>query len=164
MKYTLLILIPLLLFCCKTENNNHKTYQNQIGDTTYNEKLDDANFKFCDSANVLHKRAFVKYKEGLKAFEKEVLEKYTYKPIYKNFSGYFIIRFAVNCNNEAGRFRMQILNPEFNLIECSKDLKEDILSIVKSCKKWQHPIYDGKHYDGYTFVTIKIINGKIDFK
>ena len=40
-------------------------------------------------------------------------------------------------------------------------LEEHLLSIMKSIKGWKHPIYNDKDYDGYKFISIKIVNGQI---
>ncbi|MEM1001817.1 MAG: hypothetical protein AAGH46_04125, partial [Bacteroidota bacterium] len=126
-------------------------------------KYDDVNFKFCDSSKVLHKRALIKYTDGETALEKEILEKYQYKQMYSEFSGYFIIRFAVNCKNATGRFRVEVLDSNFNETTIPEELKDEILSLFKNLNSWNHAVYQGDSYDGYTFRVIKIMNGKIDF-
>ena len=156
-----LILLPPLISCTQTKEKKQH-YENQIGDTPFDAELDDPNFKFCDPTDVLHKRAFVNYEGGLRGLYNEIVEKYNSQPSFKSFSGYFIIRLAVNCKDEPGRFRMQIFDLNFNLSECPDDLEKHVLSIVKELKGWKHAIYQGKDYDGYKFLTIKIINGKIE--
>ena len=158
------LLILLFSFCllgCAKKTGESITYQDQIGDTPFDQNLDDVNFKFCDSTNVLHKRAWVKYTGGRKELEEDILKNYTFKPSYESFSGYFIIRFVVNCNNESGRFRMEVLDSDFNLTTCPKDLKSHIITLFKSLKNWNHAFYEGKSYDGYTFHNIKMLHGKI---
>ena len=56
---------------------------------------------------------------------------------------------------------MEVLDTKFNIASPSKELQEHILDIFKTLKKWQHPFYDGKDYDGYKFITLKIVNGQI---
>lgn len=152
----------LFLVACHQESPKTPLYQNQIGDTPFDKKIDDKQFKFCDSSNVLHKRTLISYEGGLKMMHQELSNSYEYKSNFKEFSGYFIIRFAVNCNNKAGRFRMQVLDTNFNLTDCPKALQSHIFSTVKNLKKWKHAVYNGKDYDGYTFITIKLINGNIE--
>jgi len=159
----ILILITVFAFftACNQEEKQQQKYQNQIGDTPYNFNLDTKNFKLCDSLNTLHKRAYVKYKGGNKALKKELVENYKLQSQYKTYNGYFIIRFVVNCKDEAGRYRMEVLDENFNLANAPKELQKHILNLFKTLKNWQHPFYENKHYDGYKFITIKITNGQI---
>jgi hypothetical protein len=160
-----IVIVSLLLFfvlsCNQAKEIKHHDYENQIGDTPFDLNLDDSNFKFCDSTNVLHKRALVRYKGGTKALEEELIENYKFKPKYESFSGYFVIRFAINCNNETGRFRMQILNSTFKETNYLPELGSHILSITKALKGWNHAFYQGKYMDCYRFIIIKMENGKI---
>lgn len=157
-----LILLFSLLGCHSVkENDQHQYYENQIGDTPFDSDLDDPQFEFCDQTDVLHKRAFVRYKGGMRAINGAIIDSYQFQSSYASYSGYFIVRFAVNCNDEAGRFRMETLDSNFNLAKCPKELEYHILSLVKGLKGWGHPVYDGKDYDGYKFLTIKMVNGQI---
>ncbi len=156
----IIVLYFALISCSNVKEKKHG-YENQIGDTHFNIDLDNPDFKFCDPSNVLHKRAYVGYEGGMKAIEKEIINQYNFKPSYQSYSGYFVIRFAVNCNNQAGRFRMQTLDVNFNLAKCPNQLKIQVLSIVKGLKGWKHPFYDDKDYDGYKFLSIKMVNGQI---
>lgn len=161
MKKILLLMTIILFFSCNEVKETKNEYKNQIGDTSFDSNLDDPKFQFCDSTNVLHKRAYINYTGGTKALEEELLEQFIYKPEYQPFNGYFIIRFAVNCKDKAGRFRIEVLDSEFNLTTYPKDLKQHIESIFKALKHWNHAIYEREHYDGYKFHNIKIVNGKI---
>lgn len=159
--FKIFIAAIVLIYGCQTAKDTQQLYENQIGDTPFNQSLDNSNFKFCDSTNVLHKRAYIRYTGGEKALEEEFIEKYIFQTEHKNFSGYFIIRFAVNCDNQTDRFRMQILNANFKKTNCPKKLEDHILSISKSLKNWNHAFYRGEDYDGYRFINIKMENGKI---
>lgn len=162
-----LVLIKWLLFIavfvssCNQIEEKQESYQNQIGDTPFNSTIDDVNFKLCDSLDTLHKRAYVKYNGGNKALKKALITGYKLQSKYKLYNGYFIIRFVVNCNDIAGRFRIESLDSNFNLANPPKELKTHILTVFKNLKNWQHPFYEGKHYDGYKFITVKVTNGQI---
>lgn len=159
-KLIILSCIPFLTDCT-SDTQEKKHYAKQIGDTVFNSTVDSPAFTFCDSSNVLHKRAYIRYTGGWKTLENKLLKKYTYDPSYKKFTGYFIVRFAVNCLNQTGRFRVQIVDSNFKQIESPVALKEHIMNIVKELDGWTHPIYKGHDYDGYTFMNIKINNGQL---
>ena len=160
-KLSILIIICCIPGCNRNQEAQHM-YEDQIGDTSFNPALDDINFKFCDSTNVLHKRARVTYNGGLRALEHDLISSFKPKPSHESFTGYVIIRFAINCNNELGRYRTEVLDSNFEITKCPEDLKLDILTAFKNLKNWSHPFYEGKSHDGYTFYSIKINNGNIE--
>lgn len=159
--FRIFMIVIILTFGCQTSKETQQHYEDQIGDTPFDKSIDYPNFKFCDSTKVLHKRAYIQYTGGEKALEEELIKNYTPQTAYNNFTGYFIIRFAVNCNNETGRFRIEVLDSNFKKGHCSKALENHILSISKSLKHWNHAYYRGKDYDGYRFINIKMKNGNI---
>lgn len=163
--YISFITILSLAFSCNTQKENEKEaapiYMEHIGDTPFDSKLDDVNFKFCDTTNVLHHRGRISYTGGTPAMEKELIASYKKQPEFESFTGYFFIRFAVNCNNESGRYRWEIVDEDFKETTCSTSLEKEIITKVKSLQYWNHPIYKGESHDGYTFLIIKIENGNI---
>ncbi len=160
--YLLLLVTWVLLFGhCSTPSRTIQEYQDQIGDTPFDPSRDNPEYTLCDSTNVLHKRAYIQYTGGIKAMEEELFANYEYQPSYSTFSGTFIIRFVVNCRNEAGRYRMQILDEKFQKTTAPKNLVTHILSISKNLNKWNHAVYKGKDHDGYRFITIKMENGQL---
>lgn len=160
MKYIILnVWVCLLLISCDTSSNQQKQYLKDIGDTVFNTQTDNPNFKFCDSSNILHKRAYVKYTGGHRQFDNDFSIKYKTKAQYNNFSGYIIIRFAVNCKDQIGRVRWEVLSPDFKPTSAPQVLEDDVIRIFKSLTHWKHPIYRGDSYDGYTYTIIKLENG-----
>ena len=51
MKIINLIAMLSLMFSCQTQQES--IYPKQVGDITFDKKIDDPNFKICDSSNVL---------------------------------------------------------------------------------------------------------------
>lgn len=157
------IIIIILITNCKFNQKNIelKQYPKQIGDTEFNAKMDNPNFRFCDTSNVLHRRSLIYYTGGHKNFEKDLINRYEYKKSYKTFSGYFIVRFGINCRNEIGRLRLESVNNEFEKAIPPKRLKEHIIEILRGLKKWNSPVINGKSFDGYKFIVIEFKNGEI---
>lgn len=156
-----LFIISLVYSCSNKDNDTSTDYLADIGDTRFNSSIDNPDFKFCDSSNVLHKRAYVKYEGGYKKFESDLINQHEIKPSFNTFTGYFIVRFAVNCNDEMGRLRWEIVNSDFKETTCPKALENQIITNIKELHHWHHPIYRGNDYDGYTFIIVKIENGNI---
>lgn len=157
----LFLILLFFLFNCNQTKESKIHYKEQIGNTPFDAEKDDPDFKFCDSSNVLHKRAFVRYKGGLKGLYKDIYGRYNYTKQFESFNGYLVIRFAVNCKNEAGRFRIQALDTNFHKSNSPIELENHVLKVFKGLKDWEHAVYRGKDYDGYKFLTLKIINGQI---
>lgn len=157
-----LVLFTILGCNSKEENNiKEEQYFKHIGDTKFDSSKDNVNFKFCDSTKVFHSRSRVSYENGHKGLQNEIIERYNYQISFNNFTGYFFIRLAVNCNNEAGRFRWEIVDENHQETTCSKTLENHIIQVVKSLKNWNAVTYEGESYDGYTFFIIKFKDGKI---
>jgi hypothetical protein len=93
--------------------------------------------------------------------EKELIASYEKQAAFESFTGYFFVRFAVNCENKTGRFRWEIVDENFEKTTCSSSLETEIITKVKNLSFWNHPIYRGESRDGYTFLIVKIENGNI---
>lgn len=160
MKYFVFAL--LILVSCREAPTASSTisYPDHIGDTPYDPDYDDPNFTFCDSTNVQHSRSRIAYRGGYRALEEEFDKAYKKMDIDNSFSGYFFIRFAVNCKNETGRFRWQIVDNNNQKTLCPKNLEENIITIAKNLNGWNAVSYNGKPLDGYTFLIVKIQNGQ----
>lgn len=150
----------LLTVGCNYNEAIYKNYKNHIGETSFKSDIDDSNFKFCDSTKIVHSRSKISYKGGTKALEDEIESKFRLDKKNKKFTGYIFLRFAVNCNNETGRYRWQVFDEDFNKISFPTELKKDIIKIMKDLKGWESVNNEGVFYDGYTFIVIKIVNGK----
>lgn len=163
MKSKIIIILCFVFFLqgCKQMKQIPHKYPQHIGDTEFISEIDNPNFKFCNPSNVLHSRSRVYFKGGQRGFEEKIIKNYNFDTSFEKFTGYFIVRFAVNCKNETGRFRWEIVDSNFNKTDCSKKLEKHIITILKNLKGWQHPVIDGKNYDGYNFIVIKLIKGKI---
>lgn len=148
--YTFFFSIALLVLAISscTSTIGIKKYPEQIGDTEFNKKMDNPDFKFCNPSNVLHKRALIVYKNGFRDFERNLISLYHFDEDYKNFTGYFFIRFAVNCKNETDRFRWQVVDSEFKKTSCPKKLQRHLIDILKKMRGWQHPKLDEESSGG----------------
>ncbi len=156
-------IIFLILLCgCADSDSKRILYPDQIGDTIFDAELDDPNFQFCNAEQVLHKRNLIKYQNGTKGLEKDIRKKYIAKQEFQAFSGYIIVRFAINCNNQIGRLRLEILDNNFKSTSAPDGLETHIRDSFSSLNAWQHPVYKDQDYDGYSFYTLKFTNGKLE--
>ena len=138
-------------------------YSDQVGDIIFDPSRDDPDFQPCDPDQVIHWYTYeITYQGDTKAIEKECVARFSDKEAYAGFSGYIIVRFIVNCENQTGRFRIQSLTPEFEPCTAPAGLEEEVLALVRSLNGWNHAVYEGKDYDSYMYLNFKFTNGKIE--
>jgi hypothetical protein len=156
----LFFILLLSVFCCTNVKTERKIYTDRIGDIPFLSEIDDPAFLLCDSTQILHSRGALKYAN--KSFTSDVKRMYEFKSQYKNFSGYVVIRFIINCDNTMGRFRAEPLDYDFMSIECPPDLKNHLISIVKELSNWKHTSDKFKSSDCSKYINFKISNGQIE--
>jgi hypothetical protein len=160
------IFISLLLttlYSCGQTPEKKVDYPLQVGDISFNAKMDDPNFKLCDEDRVLQYYNFGKgllyngekikinehFRDGLKIKEQ------------KGESGFLTIRFIVNCQGKAGRYRVQGMNNDYKEKIFNENLTNQLLSLTKQLDGWIVGEYGEKAYDYYQYLTFKIDNGKL---
>lgn len=166
-----LIIIPALLStlysCGQVQNTNEqktsKEYPLQVGDISFDSKIDDPDFKVCDDNNVLQ---YYNLGKGLQyKGEKSAINKYFKRGLkstgLKEDTGYITIRFIVNCKGEVGRFRVQKMDNDFNEKEFSADFEKQLLKLTKQMSGWMVGEYEGKIYDYYQYLTFKSESGNL---
>ena len=92
----------------------------------------------------------------------DTLKQYISTQEFQAFSGYLIVRFAINCKDQIGRIRLEVLDTDFNITSAPEGMETEIRSTFENLKAWQHAVYKGQDYDGYSFCTLKITNGKLE--
>jgi len=160
----LFIFSALLLIGCNAANVEvppTKKYNDAVGDIPFQADLDDINFKLCDSTKVIHQRTGLSYEGGNETILQEYLDKFSFQSSYAEFTGYVVIRFLMNCKNETGRFRMQILADDFSLQDCPAEMRAELLSIAQGLKGWQHAPTKDANLDYSKYINIKITHGKV---
>ena len=134
-----------------------------VGDIHFDKKIDDINFKMCDSARVLqYYNSKTQYVGGARAIKNEILPQVDTNNIrFENKSGIITFRFIVNCKGETGRFRI------FQVDENQKESNfssENILALkklIQKLSKWELQTYQHKTFDSYYIVRCIVNNGFI---
>lgn len=163
-KHTFSFLLFGILTCfvsCNEPATKETRYFQEIGDTNFDEDIDHLGFKFCDTSNILHKRAYVKYHGANTTLKNKIDFLFSKAPKSNTYNGYCIVRFAINCNDELGRIRLEFTNENANKLKTDPVFESMIRSKVKQLDGWIHPTYKGQELDGYSFFILKITNGKI---
>ena len=157
---------PLLLLGCKTETTpeDKDEYLRWVGDIEQNKNIDQPHFKACHGDEQILQ--YFNLGEGplypeeksslLETFESE------YEPV-KNTgqSGLIRIRFVVNCEGKAGRFRMIQADNDYNEIEFDKRITDQLLEITKEIDSWKIVYRREVPVDYYSYLIFKMNNGQI---
>jgi hypothetical protein len=75
-------------------------------------------------------------------------------------SGYFTLRFVVNCNGEAGRFVTEETSLDFEKKKFHRETANHLYDIVKGLGQWR-PVTLDKPVDGYFYITFKLEDGEL---
>jgi len=164
-----IILIPIIIFfiSCKSDKrtNNEKEYLRHVGDIKHDSLADNTNFKICNGDDYVFQ--YFNLGDGpVYAGEKPSLIK-TFKTKYKpvlggNQNGLIRIRFIVNCEGHAGRFRDLQSDSNFNETEFDDKIVSQLMEITEGIEAWKI-LYsdDNKPVDYYYYLIFKITNGQI---
>lgn len=160
MKQTIFILISILTTGCF--QNEYKN----VGDIPFDKKIDNINFKICDENNI--KQYYVRkssdtppsYKGEKRGMEKAILNKYSFPKTEKE-NGYVTIRFIVNCDGKAGRFRLEEMDFTYQPKKFDNKISSQLFEIVKNLDEWIPRKDENTQYDFYQYLTFKIENGQI---
>ena len=160
-----------LLFLCvlnacrrhSVEPNNSNVYLRQVGDTTFDPKVDDPNFKVCNESRA---QQYYNFDKGLQyKGEKPALVAHFnsgFKPSPKNAeTGFVTIRFIVNCEGKTGWFRVLGIDHDYKPKKFSAGLVNQLLTLTKQLDGWIVGEHNEKIYDYYQYLTFKIENGRL---
>jgi len=138
-----------------------------IGDSAFNPDLDSENFKLCRSEQFAVQYYAFTTNIGSKPF---ILEKYEVDQIFqdnyntqnvKKESGLFRIRFIINCEGEAGRYRTLGMDMDYNEKVFDTTITDQLLNITQQHLKWR-PYKNGNvQRDYYMYLIFKLRNGEI---
>ena len=101
------------------------------------------------------------YEGGLYAIKKY------YNDVYKSTenqkdTGYFTVRFMINCLGEIGNFEILQCDLDFKSTNFTEELQMQIISVLKNLKDWEPGIDgSGTKIDSQKFLTFVMDNGRI---
>lgn len=143
-----------------------KEYPDKIGDIAFDPKLDDPNFKVCDEDLVV--QHYAPYYSALSALyegDKPAIERAIRgafpEGLKSKQSGYITIRFIVNCKGETGRYRPEQMSLDYKTMKFAKSTFSTISNTIKNLDGWMPMEVEGRTYDYYVYVSVKIENGEI---
>ena len=162
--FVALILGILCQVSCKTasETNSEKII-NVVGEIFSDETLDDPNFKICNAQNEIIQ--YYAFDEKTYSGEKSIIMETFKNEFIPNAdlkdSGWVRIRFIVNCEGKAGRFRVSGIDKKYSNSVFDPEITSQLLTITKSLMEWKPMESRGIKRDYYQYLLIKIEHGKI---
>jgi len=170
LRYLSVLLVVLCLGCSFLDNPNGKTinaeesYLRWVGDIEHNAAIDDADFRTCNGdENVIqyfNTGNGPVYPGGKPAIVRNF--KSEYKPVLDDSqNGLIRIRFIVNCEGRAGRFRILQSDVNFKSTEFDKRIVSQLIDITSEIEAWAILHQDDQPRDYYYYLLFKIVNGEI---
>lgn len=133
-----------------------------VGDIVFDPKTDDPKFTLCNPEQVFQGYQLKsKQDETSLMVAKEFRTKYKYNEVWSRDSGIIRIRFIVNCNGAADRFRLLELDDNLKPAKFSDEFKAHIMTITKGIqwptrRAWQQTV------DYYHYFSVRLSNGEIE--
>lgn len=154
--------ILVVLISC-SQSKKEPEYFNDLGEILYNVKLDDSNFKVCHEDITFpfnYGGVGLVYKGEKRELVRTIKNKFNY-PETKGQDGFITIRFIINCEGKAGRFR--IIESGFDLKpkKFDKDISNQILDITKKLDGWRPFERNEKTWDYQQYLVFKFRDGQL---
>lgn len=161
-----IILLFSIFWSCQIEKkvSGKQEYLRWVGDIEQNDQIDKLDFKVCNGDNKILQ--YFNLGEGpVYSGEKSFILKTfksNFKPITdKKESGLIRIRFVVNCEGKAGRFRVLQSDYDYQEKEFDEEIVSQLLNITKGIENWEVFKRNEVPIDYYMYLIFKITDGQL---
>ncbi|MCE7991905.1 MAG: hypothetical protein HEP71_07990 [Roseivirga sp.] len=128
-------------------------YPDHVGDIAADAELDDPEFQPCQESRIPQYYALG---ANFRVPNKQLMDHFgTIDLSGQSDTGYFTIRFIVNCQGKVGRLREQSMTTDYQETELNEDLKQAIRNKLMEFNQWP----TGR--DFYQYLSFKIEQGQI---
>lgn len=134
-----------------------------VGDTAFDPKLDDPNFKVCSPERAQQYYAFdgMHYEGEKPKIEAHFRNRFKNKP-KKGESGWLTIRFVVNCEGRTGWFRVKGVDRTYQPKKFDTAIEQQLLTLTKELNGWIVGKNEaGQAFDYYQYLTFKLEDGRL---
>ena len=161
-----LTLLFSILCGCQSEKkaSEKKEYLRWVGDIEQNDQIDDAEFKVCIGDDKILQ--YFNLGEGpVYSGEKSKIIN-IFKSKYQSISdkkqnGLIRIRFIVNCDGQAGRYRVLQSDYDYQEKVFEKEIVSQLLNITKGIENWEVFKRNEVPVDYYMYLIFKITDGQL---
>ncbi|HZY77985.1 MAG TPA: hypothetical protein VFE50_00585 [Cyclobacteriaceae bacterium] len=140
---------------------NVAAFAQNVGDISFDPKTDDPNFKLCNPEWVLQTYMLKSIADETPLLvDREIRTKFTPRDEWKTENGIVTVRFVVNCNGQADRFRLTEMTFELEEKKFQESLRTHILEIAKSIQ-WPARRARQQTADYYHYFNLRIVDGQV---
>ncbi|MCH4822100.1 hypothetical protein ML462_02855 [Gramella lutea] len=162
--FSIIILLCLIIWSCKEGTGREEEYLRWVGDIEQNDEIDEPDFKICNGDEKILQ--YFNFGEGpvYSGEKSKIIDLFEskYQPVTgKNENGLIRIRFVVNCEGEAGRYRVLQSDENYLKKEFDKKIVSQLLKITSEIEKWKVLKRDEFPINYYMYLIFKIKDGKI---
>jgi len=159
------LFLPLFWGCQSAKTSTEKQkYLRWVGDIEQNEQIDEPGFRVCHGDDKVFQYFNLGKGPVYRGEKIKVLNtfKEKYKPVPgKNQDGLIRIRFVVNCQGKAGRFRLLQSGYDYQEKVFHKKITSQLLAITKEVEGWEVLYEDETPVDYYMYLIFKIKDGHL---
>lgn len=156
-----IVLLFSILWGCQVEKSD---YLRWVGDIEQNDQIDKLDFKVCHGDNRVLQ--YFNLGEGpvYKGEKSRIIN--TFKSKYKSVNdksenGLIRIRFIVNCEGKAGRFRVLQSDYNYQETEFDNEIVSQLMTITKGIEDWAIFKRNEVTVDYYMYLIFKIKDGQL---
>ena len=142
--------------------DDHKLYRH-VGDIEFDTLKDRADFTVCNEEKIFqyfNNGSGPQYMGGKEAIDEHFFSNYQSVEIFDE-SGWLRIRFVVNCEGEAGRYRVMASDFDYQEKRFDKRIVNQLLELTKKIGKWPQKKYRSLYGDYYMYLIFKIKDGQL---
>ncbi|HMJ69925.1 MAG TPA: hypothetical protein VK508_13565 [Cyclobacteriaceae bacterium] len=148
----------VVFFFCLTST---AAFSQSVGDISFDPKTDNPKFQLCNPDWVWQSYSLkTMMDETSITVAREIRSKFISKPEWKEENGIIRIRFIVNCNGAADRFRALALDFDLKEKQLSAALTEHVLQIAKEVR-WPARRARQQTVDYYHYFSVRIVDGQL---
>jgi len=152
------------LTACHEGNAQKEKMKRWVGDISYNQEQDNHNFVICNGKENILQYFNLGNGPSYLGGKPELVKRYKsqYSPVKGHEQNGFIrIRFIVNCEGKAGRFRMIQSDRDYQEMSFDDKITTQLMDITKKIEEWLVMYRKDDSVDYYMYLIFKIKDGEI---
>ena len=140
---------------------NVAAFAQNVGDISFDPETDNHEFQLCNPNWVLQTYQLKSHADETPlVIDREIRTKFIPRDEWKSENGIITVRFVVNCNGQADRFRLTEMTFDLQEKKFNESLRAHILQIAKNIQ-WPARRTRQQTADYYHYFNLRIIDGQI---
>ena len=157
-------LISIIYFSCGnlSANSDAKSYRH-VGDIVFDPAIDNHDFKVCHPDKIFqyfNNGSGPEYLNEKIGLDEYFFARYSPVELFEE-NGMIRIRFVVNCEGKADRFRMIACGPNYQEKVFDNRITNQLMNLTQSINDWPVKKYNKGAGDYYMYLIFKIMDGQL---